>query len=300
VALLALADELPEVDELEPFLTDPAAEVRRTALNVLSESVEDWVDGSPWIARSLLDPDAGVRAVGIDLLAELREVLVADGEFTGVLEQAAGHPEPDVRAAALGALWRHHRLGSRDAAERHLADPEPAVRAEAVLGLVSLAALDGLARAAADSDAGVRAAVARGLGTLADLDGAPVLVQLAGDPERPVVIAALTALGSTGCPNGAVALATNALRDPYWQVREAGAIGLGGAEPDLIVGPLLAAAGDDNIDVRKAAVRVLGERAPGHPDVPAALRRAAEDPDADVRAYARMALDRASVPTGER
>lgn len=287
VTLLALADELPEVDELEPFLTDPDAEVRRTALNVLSESVEDWSDGSLWIARSLLDPDPSVRTVGIELLAELREVLIADADFTAVLEDAAAHPEADVRMAALGALWRHHRLVD---AERHLADPVPGVRAEAVLGLVSQSALDGLARAAADADAGVRAAVARGLGTLADPSGAPTLVALAQDPERPVVIAALAALGHTGCPPDAVPLARDALRDPYWQVREAAVFALGGADPGLIAEPLLAAAGDDNIDVRKAAVRVLGERAPEHPDLPSALRRAVEDPDADVRAYARMAL----------
>lgn len=304
VALLALADELPEVDELAPFLTDPDAEVRTTALNVLSESVEDWSAGSTWISRSLLDPDPGVRAVGTELLAELREVLVAGDEFTQVLAEAAAHPDPGVRVAALGALWRHHRLDRRIAAERHLADPVPAVRVEAVLGLVSLGAVDELTRAAADPDPGVRAAVARGLGTLAEPAAAPTLVTLARDPERPVVIAALTALGPTGCPPDAVALAAGALRDPYWQVREAGVFALGGAEPGSIVEPLLAAAADDNIDVRKAAVRVLGDRAVDRAGVLAALRHAADDPDADVRAYARLALDRTvstgHVPTGKR
>jgi HEAT repeat protein len=294
VALLALADEAPEIEELEPFLTDPDAEVRVTALNVLSESVEDWADGSPWIARSLLDPQPAVRVAGIELLAELREVLVPDDEFAAVLHEAAAHPDARVRAAALGALWRHRLLTDAD---RHLADPVAEVRVEAVNGLVSLAALADLDRAAADPDPGVRAAVARGLGTLGDPAGAGTLVDLAADPERPVVIAALTALGRTGCPDAAVPLATAALRDPYWQVREAGVFALGGAEliASVIIDPLLAASTDDNIDVRKAAVRVLGERATALPGVAAALRRAADDPDADVRAYARMAL----VPTGK-
>lgn len=49
------------------------------------------------------------------------------------------------------------------------------------------------------------------------------------------------------------------------------------------------AARDGNLDVRRAAVRSLGrwaERA----EVAAILRAAADDPDADVRAYARRAL----------
>ncbi|MFF1798182.1 HEAT repeat domain-containing protein [Kitasatospora sp. NPDC058263] len=54
--------------------------------------------------------------------------------------------------------------------------------------------------------------------------------------------------------------------------------------------------GDDNPDVREAAVRAL-TRSTGDPAVAAGLRERLADSDADVRAYARLALRRVS-PAG--
>lgn len=321
LALLALADEVPEADELAEFLTDPEPDVRRTALTVLSEATEDWANGSTQVATALLDPDASVRRTGIELLAELREVLVADEEFTAVLRRAGQHADAGVRAAAVGALWRHHQITSEEA-ERHLADPDPGVRAEAVRALVSLRALCSaykyatgpvayeyaeqratpLDTAAADPSAQVRIAVAGGLGTLGDPRGASALIELATDPDTAVVTAAFTALAETGCPPPAAALATEALatealRHRDWPVREAAAKALAAAPAELAAAPLTAATGDENLDVRKAAVRSLGHLAPDHPGVTAALHTATDDPDADVRAYARQALLRYAHPT---
>ena len=318
LALLALADEVPEADELAEFLTDPEPDVRRTALTVLSEATEDWANGSTQVATALLDPDASVRRTGVELLAELREVLVADEEFTAVLRRAGSHADPAVRAAAVGALWRHHRIAGEEA-ELHLADPDPGVRAEAVRALVSLRALCsaysyatgpvayeyaeqsatplGTAAAAADPSAQVRIAVAGGLGTLGDPRGASALTELATDPDTAVAAAAFTALAETGCPPPAAALATEALRHRDWPVREAAAKALAAAPAELAAAPLTAATGDENLDVRKAAVRSLGHLVPDHPGVTAALHTATEDPDADVRAYARQALLRYPRPT---
>ncbi|MFC7614465.1 HEAT repeat domain-containing protein [Actinokineospora soli] len=53
---------------------------------------------------------------------------------------------------------------------------------------------------------------------------------------------------------------------------------------------VVTAVADPNLDVRKAAVRAL-TRWSDRPDVASALRKATEDTDADVRAYARIALD---------
>ncbi|HEY9418270.1 MAG TPA: HEAT repeat domain-containing protein, partial [Pseudonocardia sp.] len=75
-------------------------------------------------------------------------------------------------------------------------------------------------------------------------------------------------------------------------LREAAAKALAAADPQRAVDPLLTALSDPNLDVRKAAVRALDRLAPTHPGVPAALRAAADDPDADVRGYARLALRR--------
>jgi len=326
LALLALADEAPEADELAEYLADPEPDVRRTALTVLSEATEDWAHGSTQVAAALLDPDPSVRATAVELLAELREVLVAGEEFTAALGHATTHPEPAVRAAAVGALWRHHRIAAEEA-ECYLADPDAGVRAEAVHALVSLRALcfahlyatgpvayecaeqsaTPLDTAAADPSAEVRIAVAGGLGTLADPRGTSTLSELATDPDTAVAAAAFTALAQTGCPPHAAALAGAALATPAlaagaleqrdWQVREAAAKALAAAPAELAAEPLTAATRDANLDVRKAAVRSLGHLAPDHPEVPAALTTATEDPDADVRAHARQALRRYPHPT---
>jgi len=290
LALLALADEAPEAEELAGYLTDPEPDVRRTALTVLSEATEDWAHGSTQVAAALLDPDPSVRATAVELLAELREVLVAGEEFTAALNRAATHADPAVRAAAVGALWRHHRIAVEQA-ELHLVDPDAGVRAEAVHALVSLRATP-LDTAAADPSAEVRIAVAGGLGTLGDPRGAGALTELATDPDTAVATAAFTALAETGCPPRAAALATQALQQRDWQVREAAAKALAAAPAELATAPLTAATRDPNLDVRRAAVRSLGHLAPDDPEVPAALTAATEDPDADVRAYARQALRR--------
>jgi HEAT repeat protein len=57
------------------------------------------------------------------------------------------------------------------------------------------------------------------------------------------------------------------------------------------VGTLITPAADPNLDVRKAAVKALAPRLPGHPNVREALVRAQGDVDADVRAFARIALE---------
>uniref|UniRef100_UPI000AC85A09 HEAT repeat domain-containing protein n=1 Tax=Nocardia xishanensis TaxID=238964 RepID=UPI000AC85A09 len=68
------------------------------------------------------------------------------------------------------------------------------------------------------------------------------------------------------------------------------AIALAVADPDLAAPRLISAVTDGNLDVRKAAVRGLAERIAERPEVTAALRTALEDPDADVRAFARIGI----------
>lgn len=325
LALLELTDEAPEPDELAEYLTDPEPEVRRTALTVLSEATEDWAQGSIPLATALLDDSAEVRDTAADLLAELRELLVAGAEFEAALRRAASSPAPRARASAVANLWRHRLLSTTDA-RSHLSDDDETVRTEAVHALVSLGsdvspvvdvspgvdrtsgtdgasgtdgglgADEALGVAARDDSALVRATVARGLGSIGDPRAAVVLTALTGDPNPKVTVAALAALAATGCPPEAATRAASFLSGaggdghPDWRVREAAATALSAAAPDTAAEHLLAAVDDTNLDVRKAAVRSLAQLAPVHPDVPAALRRAGEDPDADVRAYARQAL----------
>lgn len=299
VGLLALADEAPEVGELRPFLADDDPAVRRTALQVLSEAADDWSAASPLVAAALLDGDADVRAVAAGLLAELREVLVCGADFAAVLRDGLEHPDSVSRAAALGALWRHRLCPAADAVVA-LGDPDPQVRCEAVQALVSLDDLDGLARAAMDADPLVRLRTAAGLGAVGDPRGLGAVATLAADADPHVRAAALTAMAQVGCHGTALDIAVTALADPAWQVRQGAAQALAGADPDRAVAPLTRVAADGNLDVRKAAVRSLGAWT-GRADVRAALADARTDADADVRAWARLALDDAGpAPPGRR
>ncbi|KWX10118.1 hypothetical protein TR74_05550, partial [Carbonactinospora thermoautotrophica] len=80
--------------------------------------------------------------------------------------------------------------------------------------------------------------------------------------------------------------------DPNWEVRKGAATALGAAAPRLAITPLLAALADFHIDVRKAAVRSLARWVDDHPEVRYGLTHALNDSDADVRAYARLAISR--------
>lgn len=287
--LMDLAEECPGLDELRPFLTDSDPEVRRTALSVLSETAEEWTESSPLIAAGLTDADVTVRHAAIGLLTELLEVLVAGPEFDAALRGCVTADEPAVRSAAIEALWRHRRT---DAAELSswLADPNVEVRRTVVSGLTSVDALDELAAAASDPTPMVRIAVAKGVAAVGDPRGAATLIGLAGDADALVRAAALTGLAQTGCGDRAVSVAAAAITDPAWQVRQGAAIALSAADAEYAAPHLISAVTDDNLDVRKAAVRALAERIAEYLEVTAALQTALEDPDADVRAFARIGI----------
>jgi HEAT repeat protein len=289
LTLLELAEECPTKDELAGFLTDTDPDVRRTALSVLSEATEDWTASSSVVARGLDDDDESVRAQAVDLLRELREVLVPGPEFAEALRTALGRDETDVRVAAVGALWRHRLCTAREL-DRWLADPAPEVRCEVVLGLVSLDALEVLGRAASDGSAAVRLGAARGIAAVGDPRGTTTLITLAGDPDVLVRAAALTSMSQTGCTADAALIAEAALSEQYWQVRQGAADALSTADAGDAAEALIDATHDDNLDVRKAAVKALGAWLPTRPDLRAALEAAQNDADADVRAHARMSL----------
>ncbi len=287
--LMDLAEECPALDELRPYLTDADPEVRRTALSVLSETTEEWADSSPLVAAGLADPDVTVRHAAIGLLTELLEVLVAGPEFDAALRACVTADEPAVRSAAIEALWRHRRTGVAELSG-WLTDPNVEVRRTVVSGLTSVDALDELAGAAADPLPLVRIAVARGVAAVGDPRGAATLIGLAADTDPLVRAAALTGLAHTGCGDDAAAVAAVAITDQAWQVRQGAAIALSAADAEYAAPYLVSAVTDDNLDVRKAAVRALAERIATNPEVTAALQTALEDPDADVRAFARIGM----------
>ncbi|MFE0193364.1 HEAT repeat domain-containing protein, partial [Streptomyces sp. NPDC058989] len=248
----------------------------------LTESVPPGT--GPALAVALADPDAAVRAAAAASLRELVEVLVAEPELRAPLAAAAGGPDPLVRSSAVDVL-RALRLGDRPLFAAALADPVVDVRIQAVRALVSVDAAEELRRAAKDASREVRVAAAHALGTVG---GATDLAALLHDEDVLVRAAALGALATTGCPPPYEAPVVAALGDAAWQVRAGAAQALAAARPDAAVAALRGALGDGHADVRKAAVLALRAHV-GRADARGALAAVADDPDADVRAYARLA-----------
>lgn len=285
--LVALADEASEAADLAPYLDDEDPAVRRTAIEVLTESAPP--DAGPALARALGDRDQRVRDAAVESLRELRELIIADAAFHEAITSVAGSPDPAVRAAVI-RLLREHRLGDVGDFWPAAADDDPHVRREVVAGLVSRNAVEAVAALGRDQEPLVRLAVARGLATIGDPAALATLEQLAADDDVRVRAAALEGIGVVGCPPYLVALVLGSLDDVAWEVRKGGVIALGAAFESLAVTPLVAALADGNLDVRKAAVQSLTQWANARPEVRDALRGALDDPDADVRGYARLAL----------
>ncbi|MEU8176576.1 fumarate reductase/succinate dehydrogenase flavoprotein subunit [Microbispora hainanensis] len=305
--LLRLADGEPTLDQITPYLADADPKVRRAAVATLTETAPRGVETA--LTQALADPHGTVRRAAATGLRELVEVLPATAEFGASLRALSGHTgegqdgavDPVVRAAVLDVL-RALRLGDAALFEAALAAADTRVRIEAVRGLVALDDAERVALAADDRDREVRVWAARGLGVIGLPDGVPAVARLAADPDPLVRAAALEAFAGLGQAlrgePGLAETAVRALADPAWQVRVGAARGLAAAQPDQVVGPLVAALADPHLDVRKAAVLSLSGWA-ARPEVAAALHTALGDSDADVRAYARRALDAARAAIGD-
>ncbi|OBA81276.1 fumarate reductase/succinate dehydrogenase flavoprotein subunit [Mycobacterium sp. 1164966.3] len=279
-AVLAL--EEPTVDDLVPYLSDADPVVRRTAVATLTEHIPDGY--GPALFAALDDADGAVRRTGADGVRELVEVLPDPAAARAYLRSR----DTVVRAAAIYVLAAR-RCGDAAEFRRGLQDPDHRVRIEAVRALVSVDDIAGVVSAGGDENREVRIAAAAGLATLRA--GADTVSVLVGDPDPLVRAAALAALGELGCDAVDFAVVERALQAPAWQVREGAARAMSGAAPEQAIPRLAQALGDPHLDVRKAAVLSLTRWA-GEPAAADALRIALKDSDADVRAYARHALDR--------
>lgn len=279
-----LALEEPSIDQLRPYLADEDPGVRRTAVATLTEHIPDGY--APALFAALDDPDAAVRRTSAEGIRELVEVLPDPGGAQPYLESA----DTVVRAAAV-YLLAARRTGDNAQYRRAVTDSDHRVRIEAVRALVSVDDVDGVVAAARDENREVRIAAAAGLATLGG--GADAVRALIADPDPLVRAAALAALGALGCGDGDVAAIKQALRAPAWQIREGAARALAGAAANVAVPLLAESLVDAHLDVRKASVLSLTKWA-GEPAARDALGIALKDSDADVRAYARRALDEAA------
>jgi succinate dehydrogenase/fumarate reductase flavoprotein subunit/HEAT repeat protein len=279
-AVLAL-DE-PSVDELAPYLIDSDPGVRRTAVDVLTETLCDGY--GPELVAALGDLHVEVRRVAADGIRELVEVLPDPASVQPLLESA----DPLVRGATVYVL-SSRRAGTQAQYRRALADQDHRVRIEAVRALVSVDDADGVAAARDDANREVRITVANGLGTLGV--GADTVRGLIEDLDPLVRAAALAAIGSIGWGDADVKAVEGALAASAWQIRQGAARAFAGApSPSAAVPPLSRALADPHLDVRKAAVLSLTRWARSEDTAREALRGALDDGDADVRAYARQAL----------
>ncbi|MFT3899095.1 MAG: fumarate reductase/succinate dehydrogenase flavoprotein subunit [Gordonia sp. (in: high G+C Gram-positive bacteria)] len=276
-----LALDSPSLADLQDYLDDADATVRRTAVATLTEVTPDGFEHA--LAAALSDHDSGVRRVAIESLRELVEILGGEPSFTTALRNALDSPDPLVRAGVLDVL-RALRAGDVTLFDRFLEDEHHRVRIESVRGLVSLDAAPQIARAVGDVNREVRVVAAGGLATVgAEADA---VRRLAADPDPLVRAAALAALGEIGDPDIDGPTLRKALRDPAWQVRKGAAVGLVVDTGDESVQALASAVSDPHGDVRKAAVQTLRPHVE-RPDVAELMVLARADEDADVRAAAR-------------
>ncbi len=182
-----------------------------------------------------------------------RRAAVAEAGHAGdedTARAALADPDPGVRATALGALRRAGALQPADL-EAALADPAPGVRRRAAEEVAASGAIVSLLPLLADDD--------------------PTVVEVAAwaagerDPAEPGVVARLADL-ATGHDDALV--------------REAAVAALGAVgDPDGL--PAILAATRDKATVRRRAVIALAPF--DGPDVDAALRRALDDRDWQVR-----------------
>ncbi|WP_395306801.1 fumarate reductase/succinate dehydrogenase flavoprotein subunit [Mycobacterium sp. AMU20-3851] len=289
-AVLALAE--PTLEQLTGYLADTDPGVRRTAVATLVENLPEGY--SPALLAALGDDDREVRLQAADSVRELVEVLPDPDGIAVHLDSA----DPVVRAATVYVL-SSRRAGAAADYRRAVTDHDQRVRIEAVRALVSVDDVGGVAAAAEDESREVRIAVANALATLGGRSSAARGMDVGGESVRTLLTdrdplvraAALAALGVLGAAADDLSAIEQALGEPAWQVRVGAAKALSGAPAAAAVPTLSRALADTHLDVRKAAVLSLTRWAASEAAARDALGLALKDADADVRAYARRALE---------
>ncbi len=238
------------------------------------------------VARCLEDSDPDVRALACDTLARLGNPSIVRQLFP-LLEDS----NMRVTHAAVGAI---QALGSAEAHALALAtarSPSPTVR-RSVLRILAFfgdaAALDPFLEGLRDSDPRVRDAALQGLPYIEDKRAQEALFEAAKDSSPRTRSTAMRALGHCAGEPRVPAFLLRGLSDPdawvrYYACQSLGRIGYEAAAPKIA--ELLAA---ETGQVRVAAVDALSHLRSD--EAHAALRRAAELDDLDVRRAALIGL----------
>jgi HEAT repeat protein len=282
------------------FLTTTDQDEKKTiitALNKLGDSRALNV-----IHRGLEDPSPAVRVATLRAGAALRDDAIA----SKIVALGSSDAAPEVRVAVLQNLTTMAVAGAVkiDIAGKALADPDPAVRRQALATWTELKqpattpAI--LAMLQNDPDPDVRQTVAYAIGRSASsgsIDAAAVqeLVNVLSSrqPER-VRAAAAWSLGRAGASPAterALVAALNRAANPP-SVRAAAAESLGLLKSRSGVRALEGAMRSDSPELRRAAVQALGRV--GEESSLEVLLEALADPDAEVRGAASQAINEIS------
>jgi HEAT repeat protein len=255
-------------------LADPAAAVRRTALEALMHLPQDVETAAGCVSR-LADVDPSVRATAIAAVAEL------DPRAADALRPVLQDPHPSVRAAAASAA----RALDAESVAVLLRDPEAEVRVAALEALSCDPQRDQtplLLEALAASNWHVRRAAVDALGATGDTSVTRNLVDALVDPHSLVRGRALLALERL-VGDGLDELLATALADTRAQVRRALVEILGRRG---CVAQVVELSADPDPAVRLTVLHAL-EDASGD-DAKMALAQLADDPDVTVRHAAAM------------
>ena len=206
------------------LLRDPAADVRRLALDGLWES-DDRSLLDPFLMLLGADPDAGVRAGAASLLGNW----VLRGEFDAIRPRdndrvldalravATDRAQPaEVRGRAVEALGASSRDWVRDLIERTYRDPAPALQLSALHAMGRNSDPDWLPtlyRELTSEEPQRRFEAAEALGEIGEEGAVPRLEPLIDDPDQEVQEQAIRALGEIG-GRGAAEVLAGARRTP--------------------------------------------------------------------------------------
>lgn len=199
------------------------------------------------------------RAIACAVLGDL-----GASQAAGALAGSVDDPSPEVRAAAAGALGKIAAVGYAARLLPLLDDPVEEVQDAAVTALARAAAADPSvileALASPDPEAGatLRANLARVLGECRAAAGADALLLLAKDEDKRVRRSALEALGRIDFGRFTEAF-TVALTDECPEVRRVTAEMWGANHPPRALDNLGRMLRDEDLWVRCAAIRGLGE-----------------------------------------
>jgi HEAT repeat protein len=284
-------------------LKDTNDRVRGKAAEALGKIGEAAAEAVPSLVRALHDKDNWVSAMAAEALGEMGES--ADGAIPALM-RSLGHINPQVRSNAAEALGKmgDAAASAAPALEKAAGDEDAEVRSQAVraLGAVVPIAMEDriLMAATADADPSVRAAAVEALGKRGETDEEVVgaLLRALSDPADSVKVEATKALPrlTTATEPTITGLCALLDDDNAWvQLHAALALSRFGPSAATAGAALLRAAQTAELDVREQAMRALVMIQP--PEIVTALAAGLKDASGEIRKVASAGLMKgAAIP----